>query len=432
MKPRFLLIALLAIASSVRADLTEIENQFRAAYELHVGQQHAAEVAALDLKYIGALERAMQTASQGGKLEDAVFLREEIQRVKDKGPLPEKDDGLAPVLAKLRATYRDQFGKLLAARQKAVAPIIEKFGVALVAYQEELTKAGKLDEALDVKAYREAGLFQKLTGDAISLTATKAAPDKPFENTLGMRFVPVPITGGPSEGKTIRFSIWETRVKDYAAFAEDTKREWLKTSLEQEQTDHHPAVGVSWDDATAFCEWLTKKERRRRKIGPKDVYRLPADHEWSCAVGIGKEEDASASPKAENNLLEVYPWGREFPPPKGAGNYNGEELKRNPMPVQSLITGYEDRFDRTAPVGSFPANAFGIFDLGGNVFEWCQDWYDPQNPDRRVMRGNSWAGTGNERTTLRSSFRSDVPPSNRDIARGFRVVLEVGTPAPQP
>lgn len=67
MKPRVLLIALLAIAPSVRADLTEIENQFRAAYELHVGQPHAAEVAALDLKYIGGLERAMQTAAQGGE-----------------------------------------------------------------------------------------------------------------------------------------------------------------------------------------------------------------------------------------------------------------------------------------------------------------------------------------------------------------------------
>jgi len=103
--------------------------------------------------------------------------------------------------AKLRATYREQVGKLLATRQKAVAPIVEKFGVALTAYQEELTKAGKLDEALDVKAYREAGLFQKLTGDDVSLTATKAAPDKPFENTLGMRFVPGTDHGRPERGE---------------------------------------------------------------------------------------------------------------------------------------------------------------------------------------------------------------------------------------
>ncbi len=152
MKPTITVLTCLLLLGIARADVAEIESQFRSVYELHVGKQFREEVAALDAKYLGALERAMQSASQGGKLEDALVLREEIQRVKDKGPLPEQDDGVAPGLAKLRATYREQAGKLLAARQKAVAPIIEKFGVALTAYQEELTKAGKLDEALDVKA----------------------------------------------------------------------------------------------------------------------------------------------------------------------------------------------------------------------------------------------------------------------------------------
>jgi len=139
----------------------------------------------------------------------------------------------------------------------------------LAAHQEELIKVGKLDEAYLVRDYRAAGLPEKLMGPgaAVSLTAASAAPEKPFENSLGMRFVPVPITGGPSEGKTIRFSICETRVKDYARFAKAEEREWPKPDFAQ--TDEHPAVNVSWEDATAFCAWLTKEEQAQAQYRTK-------------------------------------------------------------------------------------------------------------------------------------------------------------------
>jgi len=186
----------------------------------------------------------------------------------------------------------------------------------------------------------------------------------------------------------------------------------------------HPAVNVSWEDATAFCAWLTKEERRKRKIGPKDVYRLPTDHEWSCAVGLGKEEDASVTPAAKDGKISRYPWGMEFPPPKGAGNYQGEETKRNPISGQLPIPGYDDGFDRTAPVGSFAANASGLNDLSGNVREWCQDWYDPGNPGNRVLRGGSL--NFNSEPNLRSSRRFNDTPTNRNFYVGFRCVLEIG------
>jgi len=155
---------------------------------------------------------------------------------------------------------------------------------------------------------------------------TQATKEKPFENSLGMKFVPVPITGGPTDGKTVLFSVWETRVKDYARFAKDEKREWPKPDFAQ--TDDHPAVNVSSEDATAYCAWLTKEDQSKRKIGPKDVYRLPTDHEWSCAMGIGKDEDAALAPVAKDVKIQTYPWGPKFPPPKGAGNYYGRRPNR--------------------------------------------------------------------------------------------------------
>ena len=149
-------------------------------------------------------------------------------------------------------------------------------------------------------------------------------PPRPWVNSLGMKFVPVPITGGPTDGKRVLFSIWETRVQDYEVFASETKREWPNSASVRDAT--HPAVNVSWEDATAFCAWLTERERKVGRLGANEVYRLPSDHEWSCAVGVGAEEDATKTPSEKNARIgNVYPWGAVWPPPAGAGNFRGEE-----------------------------------------------------------------------------------------------------------
>ena len=98
MKPTITVLTCLLLLGFARADVAEIENQFRAAYELYVGKQYQDEVAALDAKYLGALERAMQSATQAGKLEETLVFQDEIQRINDKGLLPEKDEGVAPAL----------------------------------------------------------------------------------------------------------------------------------------------------------------------------------------------------------------------------------------------------------------------------------------------------------------------------------------------
>jgi len=257
---------------------------------------------------------------------------------------------------------------------------------------------------------------------------------KAFTNSLGMRFVPVPRT------KAL-FCVWLTRVKDFEIFVKEMgydathncytyrsgawKRDgiwkpdgsWKKLGFPQTET--HPVCGVNWNDAKAFCQWLTEKERRAGKIGAQDAYRLPTDLEWSAAVGLPLE--AGATPKdrdwnsaavelgatsKERNWKKEYPWGTAWPPPKGAGNY-----------APSLEV---DDYEFTSPVGSFAANQYGLYDMGGNVWEWCEDWFDNEKK-LRVLRGASWSIFN--RVYALSSYRNKRPPDLRFDYYGFRCVL---------
>jgi len=264
----------------------------------------------------------------------------------------------------------------------------------------------------------------------------QATKDAPFVNTLGMKFVPVPITGGPTDGTHLLFGIWDTRVQDYEVFANETKHDWPKPDFEQGPT--HPAVQVSWEDAQAFCTWITERERAAGKLGPNERYRLPSDHEWSCAVELGAREDAARLPKEKNSEVDgLFPWGTQWPPPKGAGNYAGEELQvalaagktGTFSPGNGVIVGYQDDFVNTSPVGSFAANRFGLYDMGGNVEQWCEDWAE-KDQKHRVVRGSSWSSLwlNNIRAVLRSSLRNYVEPRFRSNSLGFRIVLETSAP----
>ncbi len=243
-----------------------------------------------------------------------------------------------------------------------------------------------------------------------------ASKDLPFVNGLGMKFVPVRITGGPTNGQKVLFCVWETRRQDYASFVTETSRDWPKPNFEQSPAD--PVVMVSWDDAKAFCAWLTEREHKSGKLSLSDHYRLPSDHEWSCAVGIGAKEDARKSPEDKDEKMpEVFPWGSGWPPPAGAGNYGGEEINADVAAKKfpGSISGFTDGFTRTAPAGSFAANPMGLFDMGGNVWEWCEDWYSNAQKER-VMRGASWINY--QRAHLSSSKRNHV---SRPIAATMRV-----------
>src|SRR5205809_343581 len=100
-------------------------------------------------------------------------------------------------------------------------------------------------------------------------------------------------------------------------------------------------------------------------------YRLPSDVEWSKAAGL-PDEGRNTPEERDGKLPGEFRWGRQWPPPAGAGNYADQTARRS---LPKIIEGYRDGFPETAPVGSFSANRYGIYDLGGNVWEWCLEGY---------------------------------------------------------
>jgi formylglycine-generating enzyme required for sulfatase activity len=248
---------------------------------------------------------------------------------------------------------------------------------------------------------------------ALALVAVAACAHAQETNSVGMKLVPVP-------GTKVLFCTTEVTVDQYRAAGLGYQAPKFA------QGGNHPAVNVSWNDAKNYCAWLSKKEGK--------TYRLPSDREWSCAVGLGNLESAGGSPESKSGkVADVFPWGRQgkgSPPPKGAGNYAGQEMRSlSPEMAENvlfkgftLIEGYNDGHAFTAPVGSFTPNNLGIYDLGGNVWEWCEDKYSPMK-GYRVLRGGSWGAY--DRGILLSSCRIDVGPGYRGYHYGFRVVCEV-------
>jgi formylglycine-generating enzyme required for sulfatase activity len=257
---------------------------------------------------------------------------------------------------------------------------------------------------------------------------------RPWTNSLEMRFVPL--------GR-IHMAVWQTRVRDFEAFAKATgydavdvmssaiTRDGLKlTTMSWKnpgftQTPEHPVVGVSWEDAVQFCAWLTKEEQSQGILTGAQNYRLPTDQEWSQAVGLA--DAPGATPEARSGKVDaVYPWGRTFPPPVDAANYAGSESSAGAPEWWAVIAGFHDAFPRTAPVAAFKSNACGLCSVGGNVWEWCMEKFN-DTTNWRTLRGGSWA-TSREEEML-SSYRRGYEPFSRCDDVGFRcVITERGGP----
>jgi eukaryotic-like serine/threonine-protein kinase len=238
-------------------------------------------------------------------------------------------------------------------------------------------------------------------------------PGQPWTNSLGMKFVPL---------GDMRISIWETRVQDFDAFCRATGRPREPPDFAQNATN--PVVKVNWFDANAFCKWLTDKEHTEGVIEDRQFYRLPTDLEWSQAVGLANE--GGTTPEArDGKIRNEFPWGKQWPPPNGAGNYSDRSAR---PPRGAVIDKYIDNYPVSSPVASFKANSLGIYDLGGNVWEWCADSYKGTSDgspsagrDWGVLRGGSWA-TSN-RLETQSSYRNVIDRNDRDVIYGFRCVL---------
>ena len=231
--------------------------------------------------------------------------------------------------------------------------------------------------------------------------------------------------------KPFFIGIHEVTNKDYAQFrpAHDSGSS-INPAL---AGDLNPAVNVSWSDAVEYCNWLSEQEGLTPAYEKKfDVwklvepanngYRLPTEAEWAWAIRFA----GSSQPMR-------FSWGPNMPPKADSGNFADQSAKNL---VPSVLPGYDDGFSTTAPVGSFTANALGIYDGAGNAAEWVHDFYsvptpgqtdpvkDPAGPvdgQHHVIRGSGWRHSGI--TELRLSYRDFGAEARPDV--GFRIARNV-------
>lgn len=192
-----------------------------------------------------------------------------------------------------------------------------------------------------------------------------------------------------------------------------TQYGWLNPGFPQ--TEDHPVVNVTWNDAQAMAAWLSRKEGK--------VYRLPTEAEWEYACRAGTQTRYHGGDEPQD-LLRI------------ANTFDQDTASHWPKWREYALPG-SDGFAFTAPVGCFLPNAWGLHDMHGNVWEWVSDWYgedyyrhapsvDPQGPESgelKVRRGGSWHTWA---LYARSAFRNWNTPQTRYTLLGFRLLRETG------
>jgi formylglycine-generating enzyme required for sulfatase activity len=224
-------------------------------------------------------------------------------------------------------------------------------------------------------------------------------------------------TKGEQPAHRVRVSgFWMYRnnvtVAQYRRFCGATGRS-MPTAPSWGWIETHPIVNVSWEDAKAYCAWAG--------------VRLPYEAEWEYAARGGNSGVGGKS-------RTVFVWGDEFPKNKVANLADQSFKKSKDYNTNFHLFGeYDDGYTHTSPVGAFPPNGFGLHDMGGNVWQWCEDWSDadyyrdspaadPHGPSvgrMRVLRGGAFDTTPSiTRISRRVSNRPDI----RHDEKGFRCV----------
>lgn len=266
------------------------------------------------------------------------------------------------------------------------------------------------------------------------LLAFVAAADEPpsvVNNSLDMKFVHIPkgkfLMGSPAAEEQRGDDEWQHEValtKDfYLGVHEVTQGQYErimgnnpscftptgagKAKVRMKDTSQCPVECVTWHQAVEFCKKLGDRPDEK---AAKRTYRLPTEAEWEYACRAGTKTALHYG-----NVVDSY-----------SANFNG---------LSPYGLGRGGPFLRaTSKVGDYPPNKFGLFDMHGNVMEWCSDWYaadyyknspkeDPSGPatgTEKVTRGGSWSNSGK---ACRSAVRTKLAPDQSHYGLGFRVVL---------
>jgi len=296
---------------------------------------------------------------------------------------------------------------------------LEWKSLAVGRYEVKVTseRGEAFTEAVFVREGRSTGLTARFSRD---VTRDPRPVDVRVDNGLAMPLVYCPpgtFTMGSPSSEADRISDRENQVrvtisKGYLLGKyEVTQKEWesvMGSNPSKFKGARLPVEQVSWEEVSEFCQKFTEQERRAGRLGANEAYRLPTEAEWEYGCRAGTTSSfsyGSSLSSREANFDGDFPYG---------GASKGVDL------------------GKTTDVGSYGGNAWGLYDMHGNVGEWCQDWYgqslsggaDPSGASTgehrvdRVVRGCCW---GLYARYCRSAFRGRGTPSDRHSNLGFRV-----------
>ncbi|MGD8668757.1 MAG: PEGA domain-containing protein [Desulfobacterales bacterium] len=327
---------------------------------------------------------------------------------------------------------------------KNQGPVPSKLNLLAVSHQLEVQKPGY--ESYRTRITPRPGFPQIIK---ISLKRRQSAPADPAgvitaKNGYKLKLIrPQPFTMGSSrreQGRRTNETLRKINLQRpfYMGLREVTNQEFKQflaghssgafNGQRLSQNDH-PVVQITWQQAALFCNWLSAQEslppayikKGERLIAADPIgigYRLPTEAEWEYCARF----------KSNSTGLK-YPWGNQFPPTTPSGNYGDASAKKL---LAAVIENYNDGFPGSAPPAKFKANGLGLFDLGGNVAEWCHDFYtiytynssktdiDPTGPSQgthHVVKGSSWKHASMSK--LRLAHRDYSNSKRPDL--GFRI-----------
>jgi formylglycine-generating enzyme required for sulfatase activity len=430
MRRVFVILICLTILSPLLHAVEPTLNSLKQTYEAEVRKirdGHDAVLKNLLTAYGSSLDKAIEILKKQGDPDGIVAALAERRRFKDEGIVPDKSDSKLPdLIQQIRSGYNDTVKRANAGKGTKFVVLTERYVAALDKLMRSLASREELDLALNVKA--EKGRVEFIVADVAVQIAklsesvskanpkvvTKAVPKAGRAMTIDlgggteMTLLWIPSgtfrmgspnnesgrggNEGPEHEVTISKGFWMGKYE----VTQEQYEQVTGHNPSNVKADNNPVESVSWDDANKFCETMVKKTGK--------AVRLPTEAEWEYACRAG-------------TTTKYY-----------AGNGLSDLVK----------TGwYRNTEGGIHPVGQKEPNPFGLYDMLGNVWEWCEDRYDedyyrhspgkdPRGPatgSSRVFRGGSWYAYA---TRCRAAQRNARSPGHSESGLGFRVVLPPG------